>query len=139
MLNKVHLIGRLGSDPEVRRLDNDKNVARLNVATYESFKKQDGTWDQQTEWHNVIVWNRAQSIEKMRKGNLVYVEGKLKTRSWEDNGVKKYSTEIVGIVRVCPKSEGNSPNGGQQNTGQNSETLPPPPSNAPDETDDLPF
>ncbi len=95
-INKVMLLGRVGKDPEVRYLENGVAVARLTLATSESYKK-DGEKITVTEWHNVVAWRGvAEIIEKyVKKGSEIYIEGKLKQRTWEDNeGKKRYITEI---------------------------------------------
>jgi len=95
-INKVILVGHLGKDPEVRTLETGAKVARFSLATSETFKDKNGERKDQTEWHNIICWrNLADVAEKyLAKGKLIYVEGKIRNRSWEDNGVKKYTTEI---------------------------------------------
>jgi len=98
MVNKVLLIGNLGKDPEVRKLDNGSSVGRFSVATNESYKDKSGEWQNLTEWHNVVVWRAlAERAERsLKKGNMVYVEGKLTTRKWQDKeGNDRYSTEVV--------------------------------------------
>lgn len=97
-VNKVILVGNLGKDPEIRNLDQATKVASFPLATTEVFRDKTGNKVEQTEWHNVVLWrNLADVAEKyLRKGNTVYIEGKIRTRSWEDkDGVKKYFTEIV--------------------------------------------
>lgn len=98
-LNKVQLIGYMGKDPEVRFTQGGNAVANFSVATDESYKNKDGNKVKKTEWHNIVVWGK--SVEAfvqpyLHKGDLIYVEGKLQTRSWEskDSGTK-YTTEIV--------------------------------------------
>jgi single-strand DNA-binding protein len=96
--NKVQLIGNLGNDPEVITLDSGKKLAKFSIATNESYKNAKGEKVTDTQWHNVIAWNKtAEIVEKyLVKGNEVAVEGKLTSRSYEDKeGVKKYITEIV--------------------------------------------
>ncbi len=99
-VNKVILVGNLGKDPEVRYLEGGVAVASFSIATSESYKDRNtGERVKQTEWHNVVLWRGlAEVAEKyLRKGSQVYIEGKLRTRSWEDQaGVKKYTTEVVG-------------------------------------------
>lgn len=98
MVNKVLLIGNLGKDPEVRKLDNGSSVGRFSVATNESYKDKSGEWQNLTEWHNVVVWRQlAERAERtLKKGSMVYVEGKLTTRKWQDKeGNDRYSTEVV--------------------------------------------
>lgn len=97
-VNKVILVGHLGKDPEVRYLEGGTAVANFTLATSESYKDKNGNKVDQTEWHNVVVWRGlAQVAEKyLKKGQLIYVEGKLRTRSWDDKeGNKRYTTEIV--------------------------------------------
>jgi len=96
--NKVQLIGNLGNDPEVITLESGKKLAKFSIATNESYKNAKGEKVTDTQWHNVIAWNKtAEIVEKyLAKGNEVAVEGKLTSRSYEDKeGVKKYITEIV--------------------------------------------
>lgn len=98
-VNKVILVGHLGRDPEVRYTPQGTAVATLNVATNERFKDKDGNWQDRTEWHRVVAWQRLAEIagEYLKKGSQLYVEGRLQTRSWDDksSGEKKYSTEVV--------------------------------------------
>ena len=95
-INKVILVGHLGKDPEVRTIESGAKVARFSLATTEAYKDKNGERKEITEWHTVICWRGlAETAEKyLNKGKLVYVEGKLRTRSWEDNGAKRYATEI---------------------------------------------
>lgn len=97
-INKVILVGNVGKDPEIRHLEGGIVVAKFPLATSEIYKTKDGQRVDQTEWHNIVMWRGlAESAEKyLRKGALVYVEGKIRTRSWDDkDGNKKYTTEIV--------------------------------------------
>ncbi|MGE0384530.1 MAG: single-stranded DNA-binding protein [Gammaproteobacteria bacterium] len=97
-INKVMLIGNLGADPEVRYTAGGSAVANVRLATAESWKdKQTGETQERTEWHRVVFFGRLAEIvaEYLRKGSQVYVEGRLQTREWEKDGVKRYSTEIV--------------------------------------------
>ena len=96
-INKVMLVGHLGKDPDLRQLDGNISVVSFPLATCETFNK-NGTRTEQTEWHNIVMWRgMAESASKtLKKGKLVYIEGKLHTRSFEDKGgIKKYVTEIV--------------------------------------------
>lgn len=98
-LNKVTLIGNLGSNPEIQKLQGDVNVAKFSLATTESFKDTKGQLHSTTDWHTIILWRGlADLAEKyLQKGSMIYVEGKLKTRSYDDKeGIKRYVTEIVG-------------------------------------------
>ena len=96
--NKVQLIGNLGNDPEIITLESGKKLAKLSIATNESYKNTEGEKVTDTQWHNVIAWNKtAEIIENyLQKGSEVAIEGKLTNRSYQDKeGVKKYITEIV--------------------------------------------
>ena len=86
MVNKVILIGNLGKDPEIRKLESGATVARFSLATNENYKDKSGEWQTQTEWHDVVLWrNLAERAENsLKKGFMIYLEGKLTTRSWED-------------------------------------------------------
>ncbi len=97
-LNKAILIGNLGKDPEVRAIASGAKVANFSIATTESYTGKDGNKVDKTEWHNIVMWRGlAEVAEKyLRKGSQVYIEGRLQTRSWDDqNGQKRYTTEIV--------------------------------------------
>ena len=100
-LNKVQIIGRLGADPEIKQMVNGKNVARLSVATSQSWKdKSSGERKEKTEWHRVVIFNEGlvNVVQQyLKKGANVYIEGQLSTRKWKDesSGQDKYSTEIV--------------------------------------------
>jgi single-strand DNA-binding protein len=98
-VNKVILVGRLGKDPEVRHLENGAVVANFSIATTETYKdKNTGQKTENTEWVNIVLWKGLAEVSKkyLKKGDLVYIEGKLKTRSWEKDGVTRYATEVVG-------------------------------------------
>lgn len=98
MLNKLTIIGHLGADPEMRYTANGSAVATFRVATSNSFKGSDGERKEHTEWHRVVCWNRLAEIcaQHLTKGRLVYVEGRLQTRSWENQqGQKQYTTELI--------------------------------------------
>jgi len=98
-VNKVILVGHLGADPETRAMPSGMTVANLRVATSETWRdKQSGEMKEQTEWHNVVLFGRLGEIagEYLRKGSQVYIEGRLRTRKWQDkNGNDRYTTEIV--------------------------------------------
>src|SRR5438132_8289728 len=103
-VNKVILLGNLGKDPEVKYTPSGTPVAKLTVATNERFKDKEGQWQDRTEWHNVVLWQRLAEIagEYLKKGSKVYIEGKLQTRSWEDktSGKKKYMTEVLASDNI---------------------------------------
>jgi len=97
-VNKVILVGRLGGDPEVRYTTSGTAMMQFNVATNEPFKTEEGKWEERAEWHRVVAFDRlAESLSQyLSKGREVYVEGKLRTRQWEDQqGTKRYTTEII--------------------------------------------
>jgi single-strand DNA-binding protein len=111
-VNKVILIGNLGKDPEVKYTPQGTAVAKITLATNESYKDKGGQWQERTEWHNVVLWQRLAEIagEYLKKGNKVYIEGRLQTRSWDDKqtGQKKYMTEIVAsdMILLGGRGEG---------------------------------
>jgi len=137
-VNKVILIGNLGKDPEIRQLETGVKVASFSMATTESYKGKDGNRVEQTEWHNIVLWRGlAEIAEKyLRKGNTVYIEGKIRTRSWEDKeGNKRYTTEIVGdnMTMIGGKKD-------QENSSSPNQNVPEHPDvNTAEEADDLPF
>lgn len=112
-VNKVILVGRLGKDPEVRNLDNGAVVANFSIATSESYKdRTTGEKKEITEWHNIVLWRGLAEIAQkyLRKGDMVFIEGKLRTRSWEKDGVTRYTTEVVAdnMTMLSPKTSGGS-------------------------------
>lgn len=114
-VNKVILVGNLGADPEIRVLENGSKLARLAVATSESYiDKQSGERRELTEWHNVTVWRKMADVAEnfLKKGMKIYVEGKIRTRSWQDeNGQTRYATDINGdyFTMLSPKQGGGQP------------------------------
>jgi single-strand DNA-binding protein len=118
-INKVILIGNLGSDPEARYTPNGNAVVTVNIATSTSWKdKQSGETQERTEWHRVVFFNRLAEIvnEYLRKGSKVYVEGSLRTRKWTDkNNVEKYTTEIVADEMQMLDGRGASQNAAADN------------------------
>ena len=150
-VNKVILIGNLGKDPEVKYTPQGTAVARLTVATNERFKDKSGEWQDRTEWHNVVLWQRLAEIagEYLKKGGKVYIEGRLQTRSWDDKQTnqKKYMTEVVAndLVLLSGRGEGgggegfsSGSRGGSNNFDQR--TPEPEPAGASPITDeDIPF
>lgn len=121
MINRVTLVGRLGADPEVRTLSNGTLVAKFSLVTNEKYRDRAGQWQEETQWHDVVVWRHlAERAQKQaRKGSLVFLEGKLTHRKWEDReGSARKTTEVVGATLRVLDAETNS-------------TTPP--------TEDLPF
>ena len=100
-VNRVMLIGNLGKDPDVQYLEGNIAVAKFSLATTETYKDRSGKLISQTEWHTVVLWRGLAELAQkyLHKGSLVYIEGRLRTRSWEDKeGNKKFATEVVGEV-----------------------------------------
>lgn len=98
-VNKVIIVGRLGANPEVRKVSSGQSVAHFNVATSENWVDQQGQKQERTEWHRIVVWGKLADIcgQHLSKGRQVYIEGRITTRQWEDKqGQKRYTTEIVG-------------------------------------------
>ena len=138
-VNKVILVGNLGKDPEVRHLENGTAVANFPLATSESYTDKNGERVSTTDWHNVVLWRKlAEVCEKyLKKGDKIYVEGRLKTRSWQDQeGNTKYTTEVVGDSMTML---GKAPEGGSAKA-ESTATASNPEVNLPEnDTDDLPF
>ena len=132
-VNKVILLGNLGKDPEVRRLDDGRGVANFSLATSETYKNKSGDKVTNTEWHNIVLWSPLADIAEnyLKKGSQVYIEGKISNRSYEDkDGVKKYISEVVGreitLLGRPPEQQENAQNNPSENTNNSDE-------------DDLPF
>lgn len=110
MINKVLLIGNAGNDPEVRTIESGSTVARVSLATNESYKDKEGNWQTQAEWHNLILWRDLadRARDQVKKGSTMYVEGKIQTRKYNDkDGVEKSVTDIVvNSFRVLDKKKG---------------------------------
>ena len=135
-VNKVILVGNLGKDPEVRYLDNGVAVANFSLATTENYKNKQGERVSQTEWHNIVFWRGlAEVAEKyLKKGDSIYVEGKLRTRRWEDkDGNAKYTTEILADNMTMLGNKRSTTSEELSNT--NDSDI----SNANETEDDLPF
>jgi single-strand DNA-binding protein len=136
-LNRVMLLGNLGADPEVRMTPGGQAVCNLRIATTERYKDKHDAWQEKTEWHRITVWGRrGEALGKiMHKGDRVFIEGRLQTSSYEKNGEKRYSTDIVA-TNVILSSGGRGPS---------APTDPAPAPSAPEETangaggDDIPF
>jgi single-strand DNA-binding protein len=114
-INKVILVGNLGSDPEVRYTQSGTAVANFNIATNESYKNREGELVEKTEWHRIVAWSRLAEIcaEYLKKGEKVYIEGSLQTRQWEDkDGNTKYTTEIKATEMMMLGDGGGGGGGG---------------------------
>ena len=142
-VNKVILVGRLGKDPEVRHLESGAVVANFPIATSEVYKDKNGNRQEQTEWHNIVLWRGlAEIAEKyLSKGNQIYIEGKLRTRSWQDKeGITKYTTEIIGdnMTMLGGKNEGENAIPVADNSTENKQSQEVDVNDSNDD-DDLPF
>jgi single-strand DNA-binding protein len=150
-VNKVILIGNLGKDPEVKYTPSGVPVAKLTLATNERYKDKSGEWQERTEWHNVVLWQRLAEIagEYLKKGGKVYIEGRLQTRSWDDKQTnqKRYMTEVVAsdLVLLGGRGEGAGDFGSSRAVaaaGNNFDQREPEPAAAgstPISDDDIPF
>ena len=120
-VNKVILIGNLGKDPEIKYTPSGTPVAKFSLATNERYKDKSGEWQDRTEWHNIVAWQRLAEIvgEYVKKGNKLYVEGRLQTSSWEDkqSGEKKYRTEIIAQDLVLLGGRGEADADGARSRG----------------------
>lgn len=127
-VNRVMLIGNLGRDPDIQVLDGNIAVAKFPLATTETFKDKNGKLVSQTEWHTVVLWRGLAELAQkyLHKGSLIYVEGRLKTRSWEDKDKnKKFATEVVGdnLIMLDKRTDGSSGGSGATTSGENIEGL----------------
>src|ERR1700744_4556676 len=120
-VNKVVLIGNLGREPDLQYLEGNIAVAKFPLATTESYKDKSGTLISQTEWHTVVLWRGLADLAQkyLHKGSLVYIEGRIRTRNWEDKDKnKRFSTEIVGdnLVMLAKRKEQDMPGSGDSTT-----------------------
>ena len=162
MVNRVILIGNLGRDPEIRRLESGAVVAKFSLATNENYRDKSGEWQSQTEWHDIVMWRSlAERAEaQLKKGSMIYVEGKLTHRSWQDkDGNNRRTTEVVasyfrsvggrredsqsGVGTYFPSAEDEHASSPSNNPAPVSEDATPTPpveaGNKVDADDDLPF
>src|SRR5438067_11741269 len=145
MINKAILIGRLGKDPEIRSTPSGQTVTRFSLATDEKFTDRNGEKQERTEWHNIVAWGKLGEIcgQFLRKGRLVYIDGSIRTDSWEDkeSGQKKYRTEIVAQNMKMLESKSDEEGGGSQLGGGNyaSSRKGPPPAPELEDDDEVPF
>ena len=151
-VNKVILLGNLGKDPELKYTPQGTPVAKFSLATNDRFKDKDGNWQDRTEWHNITAWARTAEIagEYLKKGSKVYIEGSLRTHSWDDKQTnqKKYMTEIIvnDLVLLGGRGEGAEASGGHARAaaggGNNFDQRTPEPEPAPSSPisdEDIPF
>lgn len=146
-LNKAMIIGRLTRDPESRATPQGSNVASFSVATNFSWKDQSGNKQDKTEYHNIVAWRKLADIctQYLKKGSKVYIEGRMQTRSWDDQqGQKKYRTEIIADNMIMLDSKGGMgggaspfPTGG--NGGPQNDAPPAPPADDEIRVEDIPF
>ncbi len=147
MVNHVYLLGRLGKDPQIRHFTNDNAIAEFPLATTDVYKDKEGKFVEQTDWHNIkfpFKWMAERAEKNLKKGSMIFVEGKLKTRSYEDkDGHKRYVTEVVAeSFKLLDKKENQQGDGG---AAQGAETASDTASQRPnvvsenDFDDDLPF
>ena len=141
-VNRVMLIGNLGKDPDMQFLEGNIGVAKFSLATTETFKDRSGKLISQTEWHTVVLWRGLADLAQkyLHKGSLVYIEGRLKTRSWEDkDGNKKFATEVVGenLIMLDKRTDGTQTVHGMDgfDNAENDTEIPP----ADDGSERLPF
>jgi single-strand DNA-binding protein len=156
MINKVILVGRLGKDPEIRSTPQGTSVAKFTVATDERFTDKAGEKQERTEWHNIVAWGKLGEIcgQYLKKGKLVYIEGSIRTDSWDDkeSGQKKYRTEVVAnTMKMLDRRgdeggggggggySGGSGGGGGYNQSSRGPKPGPGPEMGPDDDEDVPF
>ena len=141
-VNKVILVGHVGNDPEIKHLDKDVSVAKFSLATTENSISPTGEKASTTEWHKIVAWRKLSDVAEkyIKKGSQIYVEGKIRTRSWDDKeGVKHYITEIfANSIELLGKREGQAEMAGQTTQKEQLQTVGEPDFNQPEE-DDLPF
>ncbi len=134
-LNKAQLIGNLGKDPELKYTSAGVAVATFSIATSDSWKDQEGNTQERTEWHNIVAWRKLAEIcgEWLKKGKRVYIEGRIQTRNYEKDGVKRYITEIVADQLIMLDGGPRSSNGGEAEAPASATES------VPAKEDDLPF
>ena len=127
-VNKVILVGRIGKDAEIKNFEKGNSLIKFSVATSDNYKTKEGEWKENTEWHNIVMWTQHADnyANRFVKGVMVYIEGKIQTRSWDDqNGNKKYMTEISALYhKVIQKVETNNNSTGQTQQARQPEKVP---------------
>jgi single-strand DNA-binding protein len=143
-VNKVILVGNVGKDPEVRSIEGGAKVAKFSLATSETYKRPDGTKVENTEWHNIVMWRGLADVAErfVRKGSQIYIEGKIKSRSYDDKeGIKRYSFDIIAdnmtLLGRKPEDPNTHTNAAADYSKPNAESTPVPAE--PEVGDDLPF
>ena len=145
-VNKVFLIGNLGKDPDVKFTPSGVQIAKFSMATSERFKRGDN-WEEKTDWHNIVLFGRQAEYvgEYLKKGMTVFLEGKISTRTWDDeNGIRKYITEIIGnsVKNLSPRRDSSyDPNyaANKKDTPKEADTSKEADTKDDDPVDDLPF
>jgi len=141
-VNKVILVGNVGKDPEVRYLDNGVAVCNFSLATSETYTNKNNEKVTQTEWHNIVLWRKLAEIAEtyVKKGMQIYIEGQIRTRTWEDkDGVKRYTTEIFGNSMQMLGRKADNESTSQQASPETTQPAASTADTAEEETDDLPF
>jgi len=146
-INKVILIGRLGKDPEIRSTPSGTSVARFSLATDEKFTDRNGEKQERTEWHNIVAWGKLAEIcgQYLKKGKLVYIDGSIRTDSWDDKetGQKKYRTEIIASTMKMLDRRGDDEGGSYSGGGGYAASRKPASSSAPgpemEDDEEVPF
>lgn len=142
-VNKVILVGNVGRDPEVKYLEQDVPVAKFTLATSESYRAKNGERVETTEWHNIVLWRGLAKVAEqyVKKGSKLYIEGKITHRQYEQDGVTKYFTEIVGnnMVMLDSKDKTNEMSTSSASNQINPSTSNEPDIEEPEGDDDLPF
>lgn len=135
-VNKVILVGRLGKDPEVRTLENGAAVGNFTMATSEKYKDAKGEKKEITDWHNIVVWRGLAEISQkyLHKGDMVYIEGKMRTRSWEKDGITRYTTEVIADNMTMLSTQRNANTSASESEATMSDLA-----DASSGSDDLPF
>jgi single-strand DNA-binding protein len=142
-VNKVILVGNVGKDPEVKYSASGTPVAKFSLATNEKYKDRNDEWQERTEWHNIVAWQRLAEIvgEYVKKGAKLYIEGKLQTSNWEDreSGAKKYRTEIIARDLVLLGSHENGGDSEHRSNRNDDQRLPAYAGSAEITDEDIPF
>ncbi len=141
-VNKAILVGRLGKDPDLRYTSGGTAVANFTMATDRKWKGQDGQMTEETTWHNIVAWGRQAEVikEYMSKGRMLYVEGRIANRSYDDKeGNKRYISEVVVETFTFLGDRGGGSQGSAPAPGPNNETQEAPPAGTASDDDDLPF
>ncbi|GAB1404493.1 MAG: single-stranded DNA-binding protein [Lentimicrobiaceae bacterium] len=141
-VNKVILVGNLGKDPEIVNFDNGVKKASFSLATNDSYKNRDGQEVDRTEWHNIVMWRGLADVAEkyLKKGSQIYMEGSIRTRSYEKDGQKRYVTEIEcnELTMLGGRQQGDQ-GGYPSGPGDKTDQYEPPAPNIEDSADDLPF